>query len=144
MSSPSLASNVSVCKVVNKIDSARDTAHATRLSEKMFRSINFFAGGTASLKGDHRVRILTPLFLDGLGDLWSASYMAMEVTHTVSNAGYHTEAQVYSNSLVGGEPGGQFANDTSQSPNGQTDTNNQVYLTRDSGGVKVTNQPAGN
>jgi hypothetical protein len=121
--------------VVNKINSATDHNEARRMATQMFKGMTFFAGGKMRIIGDHRVKVLSPLFADGLGVLWSAAYTAVEVEHNVSNAGFHTEVTMYTNSLVGGAPAGAFAADQAAIPGDAPAP--QVTLKKTQGGVSV-------
>jgi hypothetical protein len=88
--------------ILNKITQAKNAAQAQFMSQKLYQGAQFFAFGHARLTGDGNLQILSNIFLDGLGPLWSATYAIVSVEHSITEeSGYTCDIDVAANSLGG-------------------------------------------
>ena len=101
--------NVVLGTKVPQLESPHNPAHSARLSKKLFNGADFYVGGTATFIGNPNLKPTVPVFCDGLGSLWSAIYVCMDVTHTINDSGYTTQAVLYTNSLFATEADRQKA-----------------------------------
>ena len=87
---------------LNQVTQAKNDAQASYMSDRIYGGAIFFAYGHARVIGSGQLQVLSNVYLDGLGPLWSATYVLVTVEHSVSeNEGYICDIDVAANSLGG-------------------------------------------